>query len=108
MLRVRPLAAAVVAEGLVPLRHGRAHPVALRALHELAGSARVPHQSVEDRAEQLRRGEAYVLVGLITFTTSSATARSTAASSSSGSGGTIVFRRSGRLSVIVATGPETA
>ena len=44
----------------------------------------------------------------ITFTLSSATARCTAASSSSGMGGTIVLRRSGRLSVTVATAPSVA
>ena len=43
----------------------------------------------------------------MTFTSSSRVASSTAASSSSGIGGTMVFRRSGRLRVIVATGPST-
>ena len=44
----------------------------------------------------------------ITLTSASRTARPTAASTSSGIGGTIVFSRSGRLSVIVATAPSTA
>src|SRR5687768_3930540 len=42
----------------------------------------------------------------MTFTAGSRTARATAASTSSGIGGTIVFRCSGRLSVIVATAPS--
>jgi hypothetical protein len=41
------------------------------------------------------------------LTRSSPVAAATAASTSSGSGGTIVFRRSGRFRVIVATGPAT-
>ena len=43
----------------------------------------------------------------MTLTESSRVASSTADSSSSGIGGTIVLRRSGRLSVMVATGPST-
>jgi hypothetical protein len=41
------------------------------------------------------------------LTCSSATAACTAASISSGIGGTIVFRRCGRFSVIVAIAPST-
>ncbi len=44
----------------------------------------------------------------ITFTVSSRPASCTAASSSSGMGGTIVLSRSGRLRVMVATGPSAA
>src|SRR3954453_11805627 len=44
----------------------------------------------------------------MTFTSGSRIASPTAASTSSGIGGTIVFRRSGRLSVIVAVAPSAA
>jgi hypothetical protein len=42
----------------------------------------------------------------MTFTAPSRVAHATASSTSSGSGGTIVLSASGRLSVIVATGPS--
>jgi hypothetical protein len=45
---------------------------------------------------------------ITTRTASSPPARRTASWSSSGIGGTIVFRLSGRFSVIVAIGPSTA
>jgi hypothetical protein len=44
----------------------------------------------------------------MTFTSSSSVAALMAASNSSGIGGTIVFRRSGRLRVTIATGSSTA